>query len=82
MYHISSFLLYIGILFIAIGYVNQIKKTIPVIEYRYIPRTFEEEQENPIKVGKEFNSMFEEPDVWSKGFKFAPSKGEKIELKV
>jgi len=67
MKHISTFLLYLGILFIAIGYVNQIKKTVPVIEYRYIPRTFEEEQENPVKVGKIFKALFEEPDIYLAG---------------
>jgi|688.fasta_scaffold05376_16 hypothetical protein len=67
MFHISTFLLYIGILFIAIGYVNQIKKTTPIIEYRYIPQTFEEQQENPIKVGKIFKDLFEKPDVYLAG---------------
>lgn len=33
----------------------------PKIEYRFIPRTFTEEQESPIKASEIFKSMFEKP---------------------
>ena len=29
-----------------------------IVEYRYIPRTFTEEQENPTKVSEIFDDMF------------------------
>ena len=56
---ISFFLLVIGLIFMTIGYVkNTQTNTKPIIEYRYIPKTFEEEQENPTKVGQIFKNMF------------------------
>lgn len=62
-YVILSF--FVGIIFIVIGYINSIQKTPPpIVEYRYIPRTFEEEQENPVQVSKLFSNMFNQPDPW------------------
>lgn len=58
-----------GIIFLVVGYVNQIKKCPPPkIEYRFIPRTFEEEQNNPVLVSQLFRDMFEEPSTWVAGF--------------
>jgi hypothetical protein len=74
MQQISAFLLYLGILLIVIGYIKQLQKTEPIIEYRYIPRTFEEEQENPPKVGKIFKNMFEDTNVWLSGYKIGTEK--------
>jgi hypothetical protein len=34
------------------------------IEYRYIPRTFEEEMTEPIYVSKIFENMFSQPSPW------------------
>lgn len=41
----------------------------PIIEYRYIPRTFEEEQDEPVFIDEIFNSMFAQSSPWmiSKG---------------
>lgn len=36
----------------------------PVIQYKYLPRTFEEEQQNPITIEKIFNKMFAYPSPW------------------
>jgi len=61
-------LTFAGILAITIGYINQIKQCPPPkIEYRYIPRTFEEEQNNPVQVSKIYRDMFEDPSVWMAG---------------
>lgn len=58
----------VGCLFLVIGYVNQIKKCPPPkIEYRYIPRTFKEEQDNPVKVSQLYSQMFEDPSPWVGG---------------
>lgn len=32
--------------------------------YRYIPRTFEEDQEEPVYVSDIFNKMFTQPSPW------------------
>lgn len=50
---------FISILMISIGWTkSNFKCPKPIIEYRYIPRTFEEEQNNPTKVSKIFEKMF------------------------
>ena len=52
-------LLFFGILFVSIGWIKSEQFCpAPIIEYRYIPRTFKEEQENPTKVSDIFNNMF------------------------
>ena len=69
------FMLYISILMIAIGYVNQIKKCPPnKIVYRYIPRTFDQEQDNPVKVSQLFNNMFTDQTVWMAGYRLGTEK--------
>lgn len=73
-----ALLLYISILMIAVGYVNQIKKTEPPqVEYRYIPRTFEQEQDDPVKASQLFNSMFSDQSVWMSGYRLGGTTGHK-----
>jgi hypothetical protein len=61
-------LTFFGVISVVVGYVNQLKKCPPPsIEYRYIPRTFEEDQENPVKISELYNSMFVEPTPWLHG---------------
>ena len=76
---IAVFLLYIGILFIFAGYVKQMSSIKPdtKIEYRYIPRTFEQEQENPVKVSQLFNSMFTDQSIWLSGYRLGGTSGKK-----
>lgn len=70
-------LTFLGIIGIAVGYVNQIKKCPPSkVEYRYIPRTFEQDQENPVKVIEMYNSMFMQPTPWVRGINFKPTRKE------
>ena len=60
-------LLFIGLIMI-ITDVVRIKagliKQKPKIIYRYIPRTFEEEQLDPINVSEIFGTMFSQPSPW------------------
>lgn len=37
------------------------------IIYRYIPRTFDEEQDEPVWVSDIFRSMFTQPTAWVRG---------------
>lgn len=72
-------LTFLGIIGIVIGYVNQLKKCPPPkIEYRYIPRTFEQDQENPVKISQLFHTMFTEPSPWVRGIVSLPSKNNEI----
>ena len=58
-------ILFIGILFTSIGWVkSQHSCPAPIIEYRYIPRTFKEEQDNPTKVSELFEIMFDNHSPW------------------
>lgn len=36
----------------------------PEIIYKYIPRTFEEEQQQPVYVSEIFDTMFSQPSPW------------------
>ena len=74
-------LLFIGIIWIIIGYINQIQTCPPPqVEYRYIPRTFEEEQTSPAKVSQLFRDMFEKPSPWVAGFRIEYIKPNIYEL--
>jgi hypothetical protein len=60
-------IIFIGILLVAVD-VTRIqgglteKKT--KVEYRYIPRTFDEEQLDPVYVSEIFETMFSQPSPW------------------
>jgi len=58
-------LIFIGIVLIAIG-LTKATQQLPQqqIIYRYIPRSFEEEQEDPVMVSDIFRTMFSLPDPW------------------
>jgi hypothetical protein len=63
-------LAFIGIVALIVGYVNQLKQCPPPkVEYRYIPRSFEEDQNDPTKVSQVFRKMFEEPTPFLQGYR-------------
>lgn len=63
-------LFFSGIFLILLGYVNQQHQCpAPTVEYRYIPRTFEQDQDNPVRVTQLFDKMFNEPDPFIGNFK-------------
>ena len=37
---------------------------LPVIEYRYVPRSFKDEQEQPVSIEDIFGVMFSKPSPW------------------
>lgn len=41
-----------------------IKETSPRVEYRYLPRTFAEEQMEPVYPSEIFETMFSQPSPW------------------
>lgn len=54
--------LIIGVFLIYIAFKTSEKTCpAPTIEYRFIPRTLNEEMESPVKVSDIFNTMFNEP---------------------
>ena len=61
---------YIFLIFLLVGgfilIINSFKITScppPIIEYRYVPRSFIEEQKNPVKVTDIFGNMFTETSI-------------------
>jgi hypothetical protein len=67
--HLIYFLLFVGIIFVTINLVV-LYKACPEekIVYRYIPRTFEEEQNSAIPVTELFADLFNQPDAWVGSF--------------
>ena len=60
-------LLLFGIIMIVMGYYREYSKCPnPIIEYRFIPRTFYDEQLSTPNLIKEFSSIFEDENVWLK----------------
>ncbi len=57
---IALLLLFIGLMFLVIGYMNQVTEVKkPIVEYRYIPRTFKEEQNEPPILTDLYRNMFD-----------------------
>jgi hypothetical protein len=64
---VIALILFIGILFAVIEIVKidaGLVKKEPRVIYRYIPRTFEEEQEDPVAISDIFETMFSQPSPW------------------
>lgn len=67
--NILLIILFIGILFVSIDYTKMNAEcTRTKIIYKYIPRTFREEQESPVSVSELFADMFEKSTPWVGGF--------------
>ena len=62
-------ILCLGIMFMLCGYSNRNNnnKQHTKIIYRYVPRTFEEEQEDRASIDQMFSKMFNRPSVWVDG---------------
>lgn len=67
-------LLFIGLIMIVIDTTKMNYKCPPnKIEYRYIPRSFEDEQDNLVPLRKIFGKMFDNPSPWINSFTEAPN---------
>ena len=59
--------LFIGLILIVVGYVKSNQQCPPpIVQFRYVPRTFTEEEDAPIPVLSIFGKMFDEPSAWQK----------------
>lgn len=60
-------LLLVGVIFVAVGYIKTHQQCPPpVVQFRYVPRTFQDEQDAPIPVMSIFNKMFTDVTPWQK----------------
>lgn len=58
-------LIFIGILFVTVSVVQNVQKCPrEKVIYRYIPRSFEEEQAEPVYVSDIFKTMFTQQSPW------------------
>lgn len=58
----------IGLIFMTIELTKMINKCPPpTIVYKYVPRTFEEEQNEPVFPSEIFKKMFKNPSPWISG---------------
>jgi len=65
-------LMIVGIIFIAIGYINTNQNCPPpIVQYRYIPRTFDEEQNNQLPILSVYGKMFDNPTPWQNNAGYA-----------
>ena len=57
--------LLVGIILLAVGYIKSNQACPPpVVEFRYVPRTFTQEQDVPQPVLSIFGNMFSEDSAW------------------
>ena len=63
---INIIIIFIGAILITIGYQKTKCVCDKNVEYKFVPRTFQEEQELPIKPSEIFKSMFDEPSPYMK----------------
>ena len=62
---IVMLLFMIGLVMVVAGfYKKNLKCPPPKVIIKYVPRTFKEEQENPMKTTDIFSKMFKEPSSW------------------
>jgi hypothetical protein len=59
-------IIFLGAIMITIGYQKSKCICENKVEYRFVPRTFREEQENPVKPSEIFRDMFEQPSPFIK----------------
>lgn len=58
------FFIFLGAMFILMGSKNESLCLPPKIEYRYIPRTFEEEQLDRVPILATYGKLFTHSDPW------------------
>ena len=76
---ILIFILFIAVICMVIGLVREDNKCPePRVIYRYVPRTFEEEQDEPVYVSDIFKLMFSDTSPWVASIETDRKKQEQI----
>ncbi len=61
-----------GLILIVVGYIQSNQHCPPpIVQFRYVPRTFTENEDTPIPVLSIFGKMFDEPSAWQKSVGYA-----------
>ena len=62
----------IGVIFISIGYYKDNQQCPPpIVQFRYVPKTFEQEQSIEEPILSTFSSMFKDNSAWMKNIGYA-----------
>jgi|SaaInlV_165m_DNA_2_1040747.scaffolds.fasta_scaffold132562_1 hypothetical protein len=62
---IILFFTFIGVILITVGYVKtNMKCPPPLVKFKYISKTFDEEQNNPLPITNLVGKMFSEDSPW------------------
>ena len=76
---IIMILLMSGIIFVAIGYIKTNQECPPpIVQFRYIPKTFNEEQTVQKPITAVFGSMFNDASPWQESVGYATNKDDKL----
>ena len=72
-------LMLVGFVFVVIGFVKTNQECPPpIVQFRYIPKTFNEEQTVQKPVTAVFGTMFNDASPWQESVGFATNKGNKL----
>jgi hypothetical protein len=62
---IVLFFTFIGVILITVGYVKtNMKCPPPLVQFKYLPKTFDEEQNRPLPITNVFGKMFSADTPW------------------
>tara|TARA_B110000967_G_C18825345_1_gene531021 strand:+ start:928 stop:1185 length:258 start_codon:yes stop_codon:yes gene_type:complete len=74
-------LLIISIIFVAVGYIKSNQKCPPpIVQFRYIPKTFKEEQSTSIPILSQYGSMFKNRSPWQESVGYISNNKETTSL--
>lgn len=72
-------LMLVGFVFVVIGFVKTNQECPPpIVQFRYIPKTFNEEQTVQKPVTAVFGTMFNDASPWQESVGYATNKGDKL----
>ena len=70
-------LLFLGVIMVVVGFVKQNKECPKgAVEYRFVPRTFQEDQDYPSRPTDIFQAMFTEPSPWIRDISSTPRRSD------
>jgi hypothetical protein len=69
---VGVFMLLVSVYILYISIKSSATECTKIVEYRYVPRTFEEEQREPVKVSEIFKRMFNDPTPRNGSYSLSP----------
>ena len=70
MKHISLIIFFLGIIFVVYSVTKESSKCPPPqIKYKFVQKSFDQQQDTPVELNKIYGKMFKDPSPWV-GFSF------------